>query len=278
MWTTRRATPADVPALRELCLAAVGTDDYVPHFLDRFVRDATTLVATDVARIVGMMVADDTPDGGVWLRAARTHPEVRRRGVATALNRACEDIARLRGRACLRLWAEARNTASVEAARRCGFRDRARFTRMRIRAAPTALEVSLEPLDPERDGPLLETSPFLRRSSGYVFHDFYFIPLTRANARWLAAAGALWRFGPNAVAISEDFEDLRGKDLQVQLLAGDAATVLRAAPAVARARGADRVESFLPHEPELLDTAKAVGFEPMEWGQEAILLEKRLVP
>lgn len=276
MWTTRQATIADVPALSELCRAAVGADDYVLGFLERFVRDSATLVATDRGRIVGMMVYDDTPDGAVWLHAARTHPAVRRRGVATELNQACEDLGRIRGRTALRLWAEAQNAASVEAARRSGFEERARFTRLRIAADRAAPDVDLEPLDPERDGPLLKASPLLRRTAGYVFHDFYFLPLTQTNARWLAAEGALWRFGGNAVAISEDFEDVWGKDLQVQLLAGDVSAFCRAAPAIARARGADRVESFLPHETSILQAARAAGFEPMGWGQEAILFEKRL--
>lgn len=276
MWTTRRAVLADAPALRALCLESVGPDDYVPDFLDRFLRESTTLVATDGDRIVGMMVYDDTPDGGVWLHAARTHPEVRRRGVATDLNRACEDLARLRGRTFLRLWAEAANTASVEAARRSGFEARARFTRMRVPADRPGPAVALEPLDPDRDWSLLGTSPFLRMSGGFVFHDFYFVPLTRSNARWLGGVGALQRFGANAIAVSEDFEEVWGKDLQVQLLAGDAATILRAAPAIARDRGADRVESFLPHDAALLEAATREGFEYMEWGREAVLLEKRL--
>ncbi len=276
MWATRRAVREDLPALRDLCLAAVGADDYVLDFLERFVRDSTTLLASDRGRIVGMMVSDDTPDGAVWLHAARTHPEHRREGVATALNRACEEIALLRGRSSLRLWAEARNTASVEAARRSGFRERARFTRMRVDAQHPSPETQLEPLDPDRDWSLLATSPFLRMSAGFLFHDFYFLPVTKPNARWLAGERALWRFGSNAVSVSEDFEDVWGKDLQIQLLAGEPDAILRAAPAVARSWGADRVESFLPHEPALLERARDAGFDIMGWGREAVLFEKSL--
>ena len=276
MWTTRQAAIEDVGALRELCVAAVGPDDYVLGFLERFVRDSITLVAVDGDQIAGMMVYDDTPDGGAWLHAGRTHPERRRQGVATDLNRACEDLARLRKRDCVRLWAEAQNVASVVAVRRSGFEERARFTRMRMAANRTVEDLHLERLDPDRDALLLEGSPFLRRSAGYLFHDFYFLPLTHANAQWLAAEGALWRFGDNAVAISEDFEEVWGKDLQVQLLAGDAAAILRAAPAIAVNRGADRVESFLPHDGVVLQTARDAGYEFMGWGREAVLFEKRL--
>jgi ribosomal protein S18 acetylase RimI-like enzyme len=276
MWTTRSATTSDLPALRKLCQDSVGPDDYVLDFLERFILESATLVATDGDRIAGMMVYDDTPDGAVWLHAARTHPEHRRRGVAAALNLACEALARTRGRSCLRLWAEARNTASVAASLRFGFEERARFTRMRLPAPRSGLEVRLEPLDVERDWPFLESSTFLRRTGRYLFHDFYFLPMTRANARWLASEGALWRFGDHAVAISEDFEDVWGRDLQVQLLFGDAAEILRATPSIAVARKADRVESFLPHDPRLLEVAEQARFTFMGWGREAILFEKQL--
>lgn len=277
MWSTRQATRADLPALTELCLASVGPDDYVPAFLERFLRDSVTLIAADADRVVGMMVYDDIPDGGAWLHAARTHPDHRRQGVAKALNAACENLARARGRSCLRLWAEARNTASVAASKAAGFEERARFTRMRIAAAPSASGPSPEPVDLARDWPAIESSPLLKAAAGYVFHDFYFLPLTRRNAALLVREGALHRFGGSIVAVSEDFEDAWGKDLQIQLVAGDVPTILRAAPAIARGSGADRVESFLPHRPELLEAARESGYGFMEWGQEAVLFEKRLL-
>lgn len=278
MWSTRPATLADIPALRELCLDSVGADDYVLSFLDRFVRDSVTFVAWDGSRLVGMMVYDDTPDGGVWLHAARTRPAYRRQGVARALNRACEDLARGRHRKCLRLWAAATNTASVTASRTSGFEERARFTRMQTDAASAGTGPRLTPLDPKDDWSLLAHSPILERTAGYIFHDFYFLPLTRHEARRLARESALWRFGESAVSLSADFEDPSGRGLQIQLLAGDPAQALAAAPGIARSRGTIRVESFLPHDSPLLETARGVGFRFMEWGQEAILFERRLSP
>lgn len=274
MWVTRPATMEDVPGLRELCTLSVGADDYALGFLEPFIRESVTFVAVDGGRIVGMMVYDDTPDGAVWLHAARTHPEHRRRGVAASLNRACEELARARGRSCLRLWAAASNTASVAASARYGFEERARFTRMRISAAPPVQEVHLEPLDPAEAWIATEGSPLLRRTAGYVFHDFYFLPLSQVNTALLARQGALWRFGGNGVALSEDFEEAGGRDLQVQLLFGDAAEILRTAPAIGRARGAERVESFLPHDTAILASARRAGYDFMEWGQEAVLFEK----
>ncbi len=257
-------------------MASVGSDDYVLDFLDRFVRRSVTLLASEGRTVVGMMVYDDTPGGGVWLHAARTHPDYRRQGVAKALNRAAEDLARKRGRTSLRLWASASNTASVAATLRSGFEERARFTRMRLEVPKGTRGRRPKLLDLARDWPWLEASPLLARGRGYVFHDFYFLPLTRANARWLVRHGALRRFRSNVVSLSEDFEGLRGSDLQVQLVAGDPEDLLAAAPGIARAWGAERVESFLPHDPALLSLAGDAGFDFMGWGREAVLFEKRL--
>jgi GNAT superfamily N-acetyltransferase len=259
-----------------LCRESVGPDDYVPDFVDDFLATGVVFLAEESGRAVGMMVYHDIPDGGVWLHAARTHPDQRKQGVATALMSACERLARERSRTAMRLWAEADNAASVAANRKYGYEERARFTRMRVSASRPGPAVRLAPFDVGRDWGTLKASPFLARSAGYLFHDFYFLPLTRRTAEWLGRDGALWRWGDTVVSISEDFHEARGRDLQVQLLAGDPAAILRAAPSIARNRGADRVESFLPHDRPLLETARDTGFDLMDWGREAVLFEKPL--
>ncbi len=276
MWTIQRASRADAAALAALCRESVGADDYVPAFLEEFLKTGVVFVAEESGRAIGMMVYHDVPDGSAWLHAARTHPGWRQRGVATALMTSCEHLALERGRHALRLWAEASNEASVAANRKYGFEERARFTRMRLPATRPAPGVSLEPADLARDRSALEASPILRRGAGYVFHDFYFLPMDRANAERLAREGALWRFGPNLISVSGDLGETQGTGLQVQPLAGDPSAILRAAPAIARARGADRVESFLPHDPALLAAACEAGFDLMDWGREAVLFERRL--
>ncbi len=275
MWSTRPATTADREALIALCHASVGPDDYVPAFVDEFLDTGVILVAEDRDRIIGMVVYHDVFDGSAWLHAARTHPEYRRQGVATVLMAGCEALSRRHGRTAMRLWASMDNVASVNANRKYGYRERARFTRMRVLVSRPATEMALEVLDPA-EWRRIASSPLLERGGGYLFHDFYFVPWTRSNARWLSDHEALWRFGPNAVSISEDFEAPGGTGLQIQLLAGDPSVILRALPSIARARGADHVESFLPHDRRLLEMAKRAGFAFMDWGQEAVLFEKRL--
>jgi ribosomal protein S18 acetylase RimI-like enzyme len=275
MWTTRAATHEDLLALRELCTASVGPDDYVPGFLERFVRDSVTLVAADGPLLVGMMVYDEPPDGSAWLHAARTHPEYRRRGVATALMSSCEAVARRRHRTAMRLWASADNVPSVTANRGYGFCERARFSRMRALAARGGAPPSLERLRLDASAwASIRRSEVLRRSAGFLFHDFYFLRLDRTNALRLSRRQALWRLGPLGFSLSADLEGRQG--VQIQPLFGDLVGLLRAAPTLAAALGAERVESFLPHAEAVLATARESGFRPMEWGQEAILFEKPL--
>lgn len=274
MWSSRRATIADRDALVELCEASVGSADYVPSFLADFLRTGVVFVAEDAGVLIGMMVYHDVPDGSAWLHAARTRPAYRRRGVASALMGECERLSRRRRRSTMRLWASATNLASVRANRKYGFRERGRFTRMRLEITAPAAGVPLEPIDLATDWKWLEESPLIRRSSGYIFHDFFFMPFNRTTARWLSREGALWRFGGNAVSISRDLEDPGGRNVQIQVLAGDPLAILRAAPGIARSRGAGRVESFLPHDKAILAAARHAGFRFMEWGQEALLFEK----
>ena len=275
MWTIRRATTEDGAVLVALCQEAVGPEDYVPAFVDEFLQTGVVFLAEASGNAVGMMVYHDVPDGSAWLHAARTHPEFRKRGVATALMASCERLARERERTSMRLWAEASNVASVAANRRYGFAERARFTRMRIPAAGADDAPLLEEMSWTADVlSAIESSTILPRAAGYVFHDFYFLPLVRANGERLARERALWRFGANGLSMSEDYEEAWGRDLQIQPLFGDLDEILRACPAIAAARGAERVESFLPHDTAVLAVARGCGFEPMEWGREAILFEK----
>ncbi len=261
--------------MEALCLASVGPDDYVPMVLDEFLRTGVVLLAEDRGRAVGIMVYHDVPDGSAWLHAARTHPDHRREGIATALMARCESTARRRHRRWMRLWASADNVASVTANARYGFRERARFTRLRAVLKPRPSMPQLEPLTVDaRAWNALRDSRILRLSAGYLYHDFYFLRADRTNLRRLAGEEALWRLGSNGFSLSAGYQEIAGRSVQFQPLFGDLSALLRAAPTVAASRGADRVEVFLPHRADVLAAGSRAGFRPMEWGQEAILFEK----
>ncbi len=84
-WEVRRASLHDRDALVELCTAAVGPDDYVIPMVEDMTLHGVIHVALDGDRIVGMMHYTETIDRSGWLGAARTRPDHRRKGVASAL-------------------------------------------------------------------------------------------------------------------------------------------------------------------------------------------------
>ena len=276
MRTLRRAKESDRSALVALCEAAVGPDDCVPDFLDDFFATGVVVLAEEDGRVIGMAVYHDVPDGTAWIHAARTHPDHRRQGVATALMSECEAIARRRHRDAMRLWASAANLASVRANTRYGFRERARFTRMRAPARPSPQTPALERIRIDvRTWSAMQRSPILRKSRSYLFHDLFFLRFDRPTAERLARIGALWGFASNGLSLSEGAGE---RDLQVQPIFGSLSAVLRAAPGIAAARGAERVESFLPRDAAVGRAARSAGFRLMEWGRDAILFERRLRP
>lgn len=276
MWTIRRASRRDSGRIFDLCHAAVGPDDYVPDFLDAFLATGVVVIAEDRGRVIGMVVYHNVPDGSAWLHAARTHPDQRRRGVATALMSRCEGLARQRHRSAMRLWAAADNVPSVQANRKFGYRELARFTRLRCDAQARTDAPPLEPLRVDaRTWPALQGSSILQLSGGFLYHDFYFLRADRPNLEGLARAGALWKLGDVGVSLSAGVADTT---LQVQPLFGGLDAALRAAPMVAAVRGSGSAEVFLPHRAEVLERARAAGYRRMGWGWEAILFEKRLRP
>jgi ribosomal protein S18 acetylase RimI-like enzyme len=279
MWSVRRVDRADEDAWVRLCTASVGPDDYVLNFLDHFLERATTYVALEGDRFVGTMTYTELLDGAAWLSAARTLPEYRGRGVAVELMRALESLARSRGRSALRLWTAASNTAGVAAFRKGGFRELARFSRMEAMASGAIVPSPLTPLRvDDRLWDRLRTSEILVKSKDYVSYDYGFIRLNRDLLGSLREAGVLVGRGENAAVVSGASEGYVEESLELSVLAGNLASLLGDARAHAATLGRARVETFLPHDPGILEVARRTGFTNMDWGEEAILCEKPLGP
>lgn len=276
-WRTRRASLRDKPVLADLCRASVGPDDYVLEYLEDLLLRAVTYVALDGDRIVGMMTYSEVFDGSAWLGQARTLPEYRQRGVAASLTEALEGLARMKGLHALRLLTEATNRAGVASFQKMGFREVARFARMGADASARPTRARIERKTPSEElWTSLAASPIVRQGSGYVGYEYVFVPLNRGNFHYLANLGDLWGWDGIVLLIAEAGATFPGPLLNVSPLAGDARTFFRELPALAKARGAPRVETFVPHDRELIGIAAGEGLEPASWGQEAILAEKLL--
>jgi len=272
-WEVRRASLHDKDALVALCTASVGADDYAIEMLERFILHGVLHVALDDNRIIGMMYYSTAIDGSGWLGAARTHPDYRHRGVATAIVQSFVGLASRSRVGALRLWSSARNTAGNRSAKACGFREVARFTRVKRTTAKGSARASRLSFDSDLVDEILG-SPVVRLSNGYVPYDWCFLPLTPANVHLLASAGAFHRVAGGVAVISVHPEVEWAEALEFGLAAGQPARILRAMPSVGHALGLKEVHSFIPRDDGVLEAARKAGFERAPWGQQAILFER----
>ena len=273
-WEIRRASLRDRDELAALCEAAVAPDDYVIDRLEDLILLGVVQIALDGERIIGMMHYSPSIDGSGWLRAARTHPDYQRRGVATALLGSFVGLGARSGVRALRLWSSAANVAGSASANASGFREVARFSRMKRKTMKGSNRGARISFTTELVQEILE-SPILRRAGGYVPYDRAFISLTPATIHLLANSGALYRVAGGVVVVSPRPEREAETSQDFGLAAGDPAKVLGGI-AAAQVRGVESVEVYLPFDRSVLDAAGRTGFEPESWGQEAVLFERTL--
>ena len=275
----RRASPRDFPALRALCVASEGVEDYVIGYLEWEVANNYVHVALDPAgRSVGMAVYRQCIDGSGWLAMARTHPDFRRRGVNRAIVDSFVRLALRKGAHVLRLWTNVGNEDGVATFRRIGFEEVARFTR--IWAPPTSAPLRG---DVAAFSPALwrriRTSPLVRAGGGLVPHGWEFVRADCATVRAIAATGAMRSWDRNILAIP-DLPRPTEEDavLQLTMLAGSPGDLLEEGRRIAAAKAQPGVGVYVPHSHTLLDTANRGGFRVVDWGDEAILCELAVPP
>jgi len=119
----RPAQQSDREAVFKFCEHAFDWGDYVPDVWDMWLNEQHSRVFTatlDNAPVGIMRVAMKKP-GEAWFQAARTHPNHRRMGIATALVEACCEWARNNGAKAVRLSTDSDNYAAQEVLKRLGF-------------------------------------------------------------------------------------------------------------------------------------------------------------
>jgi GNAT superfamily N-acetyltransferase len=274
-WYVRRASMHDKLALEALCLDAVGPDDYVlPYLDDLILRSVVHVALAEKDRVVGMMSYRPALDGTGWLGQARTHPEFRRQGVASALIDSFVGIARASNVPALRLWSDASNEDGIASFSSCGFHEVGRFGRVKgaaARGVPKSLPSAFdEDLWKEVNG-----ASVIRKGKGYAHHEHAFVSATRPVVFAVAAKRAFRRWDRNVLSLQEQRE--RDDELWFTMWAGDAAEVLAEVCRLAYSLGRAHVQTFLPYDRELLSEARRAGYEEGTWGKEAVLAEL-LVP
>jgi GNAT superfamily N-acetyltransferase len=122
--TVRRASDADGPALRALWAELAAEVPDPPGFeADGEAPAAVVYVAEDGDGLVGALEASPAGPRRWHVEAVYVRPRARRRGVASALVRACLADARERGAETVSLEVLASNAVAREVWRRLGFRE-----------------------------------------------------------------------------------------------------------------------------------------------------------
>lgn len=130
----REARESDREAVFEFCRHTWSWGDYIPQVWDKWLREANgkVFVATVNGVPVGIQHITIDKPGEAWLSGARTAPQYRRRGVATAITGKCLEYAKSVGVKVARLVTEAANTAAIAAVQKMGFKPIAEFVEMEL--------------------------------------------------------------------------------------------------------------------------------------------------
>ena len=273
----RVATLADRREILALCRRAVRRD-YVPAFLDEFIEDGGLFVALDEGRAIGIMNYARCMGGDGWLGQARTDPEYRRRGVATAIIRACCRYAAMQGAGHVRLWTLRTNRAAQNTAISNGFREVAAFRRLmkRVGRQKDGSQLKVERRS-EAAWRLARSSELLRESSGYASMGTEFVKVNPRAISEAVSAGKMARFDDNLCFVDDNvWGDKWKAPLEFTGLAGDVGLMLGEAERFARTRGKREVHTYFHLGSKPLRVAKREGYEIVEWGREAVLFEKRI--
>ena len=273
----REATKKDKKAIASLCRRSIR-HDYVPMFLDDYIREGGLFIALDAGSVVGMVKHSRCPGGDGWLGAGRTDPNYRRRGVGTAVVAACCRHSASKGASFVRLWSNRSNKPAQIAVRSMGFKDMGPFVRVMKRVRVKRGRSSLRP---ERDvktvNSLLHGSQLLEESEGYVGVGNRFIKMNSKAVSELTRAGKMFRTGDGICWIEDRaWGDVWTGVIEFSILAGDPESLLKEVETYTRQRGFTELHVYFPAKTRALQTSKRLGFKTVSWGSDVVLFEKRV--
>lgn len=128
----RKAYVSDREVVFRFCEKTWSWGDYVPKVWDRWLKEKNggVFVATIDGMPVGISHLNVDKPGEVWLSAARTDPNYRRMGVATAITRKCLEYAKKKEAKVARLVTGSNNKAAQAVVKKLGFKSVAEFVEM----------------------------------------------------------------------------------------------------------------------------------------------------
>lgn len=182
----RPARHSDKEEVLKFCQRTFDWGDYIPNVWDIWLKQRHGKLFTALMgnKPVGIMRVSVTKPGETWLQAARTHPDYRRRGVATALTEACLEWAKSKGAQAALLSTDSDNYAAQKVLQKLGFAQVSDFLIMlcrEIRAVRTENSRWAQKGDTEKIWDFLENSEVFEKSAGLYSVIFMWMSLGKQD-------------------------------------------------------------------------------------------------
>lgn len=128
----RKARVSDREAVFKFCMKTWSWGDYIPEVWDKWLKEKSgrVFIATIDGVPVGITHLSIDKPHEVWLSGARTDPNYRRMGIATAITKKCLEYAKRKGAKVVRLTTESDNIAAQAVIKKLGFKPTAEFVEM----------------------------------------------------------------------------------------------------------------------------------------------------
>ena len=176
----RKARPSDRDAVFKFCMKTWSWGDYIPKVWDKWLKEKNgrAFVATIDEVPVGISHLSIDKPHEVWLSGARTDPNYRRMGIATAITKKCLEYAKRKAAKVARLVTESDNIAAQTVAQKLGFKPIAEFVEMtteNITEENSKNSRWAEETDTNAIWGYLQTSETYRKAAGLytvIFHWF----------------------------------------------------------------------------------------------------------
>ena len=285
----REALESDREAVFEFCRQTWSWGDYIPHVWDKWLKEPNGKVFVAVVGGVPVGIQHITVDkaGEAWLSGARTAPQYRRMGVATAITMKCLEYAKSKGVKVARLVTEAVNTAAVAAVQRMGFKPVAEFIEMELEK-PTSEESAdsfwANTSQLEAVWRFLQTSEVYLRAAGLYTVLYHWYSLDRLDLeRFIEQRKAIVHVDGNGAVCGLILVDdavaseWRENAVQTCYVDGDFEAVLDMAKflkAYCHQQGVEKIYGFTCNHPPITEALEKLGFKKPE--TTAIVFQKSL--
>jgi len=185
----RKARGSDREAVFKFCEKTWSWGDYIPEVWDKWLKEKSgrVFIATTDGVPVGITHLSIDKPHEVWLGGARTDPNYRRMGVATAITQKCLDYAKRKGAKVARLTTESDNIVAQAVIKKLGFKPTAEFVEMTTEniAEEENSTNSKWAEESEADAALnyLQTSESYRKAAGLYTTLFHWFSLEKHDLK-----------------------------------------------------------------------------------------------